>query len=110
MKTKISRLLTTLVLFFAMSTSADAAIFLVDYGFNIDGAVSVPTLGDPLPAAIDISAFDDLGGLGTIEVIIGGAGAHSFDSFFDHEIDEPANSYFNEVGTSVGAATAGQSW
>lgn len=110
MKAKINWLLTSLVIFFAMPASVNAAIAVVDYGFNVDGAVAVPTLGDPLPAAVDISAFDDSTGLGTIEVIVSGAGAHSFDAFFDHEIDEPDNSFFNEVGSSLGTTAAGQSW
>jgi hypothetical protein len=39
MKTKINGLLPSLVFFFGVSTSANTAIVLVDYGFNIDGAV-----------------------------------------------------------------------
>jgi hypothetical protein len=107
---KIHLLLATLVLTFGISTSANAAIAVFDYGFNIDGTVSVPTLGDAVPAAVDISGFDDLTGLGTIEVTIIGAGSHSFDAFFDHEIDEPTNSLFNELGSSSGSAAARQSW
>lgn len=110
MKININVLLTSLVFSFGISTSAKAAIVLFDYGFNIDGVVSVPTLGDAVPAAADISGFDDLIGLGTIEVTITGTGAHSFDVFFDHEIDETTNSNFNEVGSSSGLAAAGQSW
>lgn len=110
MKTKIRGLLTSLVIFLFMSTSANAAIVLFDYGFNIDGDVSMPLQGDPLPAAVDISGFDDLTGLGSIAVTIDGAGVHNFDAFFDHEIDELTNTYFNELGSATGTLAAGQSW
>ena len=93
------------------SLSAQAALIgLFDYGFNIDGTVSLPTLGDPVPAAVDISAFDDITGLGSIRITLSGAGAHSVDAFFDHEIDEAINTFFNESGAVSGVAAAGQSW
>ena len=83
---------------------------LFDYGFNIDGTVSVPTPGDPVPGEVDLSSFDDFTGLGTIEATITGAGAHTFDAFFDHDIDEAINTFFNEYGTATaGAAASGQS-
>lgn len=108
MKIRLNLLLATLFFTFGISTSANASITLFDYGFNIDGTVSL--LGDAVPTAVDISGFDDLIGLGTIEVTITGTGSHSFDAFFDHEIDEIINSNFNEVGSSSGLAAAGQSW
>lgn len=80
---------------------------LWDYGFNIDGAVSYPFFGDPVPAGVDVSGFDDLLGLGTITATITGAGAHSFDAYFNHDI---SNTWDNETGSTSGAAAAGQSW
>jgi len=85
-------------------------IDLFDYGFNIDGTVSMISQGDPVPSGINLSAFDDITGLGSIGVTMAGAGAHSFGAFFDHEIDEPINTFFNETGATTGAALAGQSW
>jgi hypothetical protein len=94
----------------SLSAQAVPALNLYDYGFNIDGTVSMPSLGDPVPAAVDLSAFDDFTGLGSIRVTMTGAGAHTFDAFFDHEIDEAINTFFNESGSATGVAAAGQSW
>lgn len=93
------------------SFSAQAALIdIFDYGFNIDGISSVPTLGDPIPAEVDTSGFSTITGLGNIDVTITGAGAHNVDAFFDHEIDEAINTFFNESGTATGTSAAGQSW
>lgn len=98
------------VILLMSAPAAGAVIGLFDYGFNIDGVVSVPTLGDPVPAGVDISAFDTASGLGTITTSVIGAGDHLFIGYFDHEIDEATNTYFNEVGGVSGAPAAGQSW
>jgi hypothetical protein len=90
--------------------SAHAIPSLFEYGFNIDGTVSDITLGDAVPGGVNVAGFDDVSGLGTITVSISGAGAHTFDAFFDHEIDEAINTYFNESGAATGVASAGQSW
>ncbi len=94
-----------------------ASIALFDYGFNIDGTVSERMFSgdpldpfDPIPAQVDIGGFNESTGLGAITATITGVGAHTFDVFFDHEIDEPINTYFNENGSASGAAAAGQSW
>ena len=87
-----------------------ATIALFDYGFNIDGTVSMPFQGDPVPSGVNLSGFDDITGLGAIGITMTGAGAHSFDAFFDHEIDEPINTFFNEIGATTGTALAVQSW
>lgn len=92
------------------SISAQAVPALYDYGFNIDGTVSMPFLGDPVPGEVNLAGFDDITGLGAITVTITGAGAHSFDAFFDHEIDEAINTFFNESGAATGAVAVGQSW
>lgn len=110
MKTKRLTIWAGAALLSVSSMTVQAVPALFDYGFNIDGTVSVPTLGDPVPAAVDISAFNDLTGLGTITATITGAGAHTFDAFFDHEIDEAINTFFNEFGTVSGTAAVGQSW
>ena len=91
--------------------SVEAAVIdLFDWGVNIDGAVSMPSQGDPIPSAVNVAGFDDFTGLGSIGVTMAGAGSHSFDAFFDHEIDEAINSVFNETGAATGATVAGQSW
>lgn len=97
----------------SLSTQA-AVIDLFEYGFNIDGTVSSPVVsggpGDPVPAGVDVSGFSEITGLGTITATISGAGDHVFIGFFDHEIDEAINTFFNENGATSGAAAAGQSW
>ena len=92
------------------SLSVQAVPALYDVGFNLDGSVTVSSLGDPVPVEVDLSLLDQIGGMGIITATISGAGAHSFDAFFDHEIDEAINTFFNEIGTSSGVAAAGQSW
>ena len=94
----------------ASNVAQAATIALFDYGFNIDGTVSMPFQGDPVPSGVNLSGFDDITGLGAIGVTMTGAGAHSFDAFFDHEIDEAINTFFNETGAATGTALAGQSW
>lgn len=88
------------------SLSAQAIPTLFDYGFNIDGAVTM----NAAAGGLDISTFDDITGLGAITATISGAGAHTFDAFFDHEFVESMNSFFNEFGTVSGVAASGQSW
>jgi len=110
MHRKITGLLTALVFIVCVATSAQADIFLADYGFNIDGSLTEASFGDPIPAAVDASSFDFASGLGTIDVTITGAGNHSFVAFFDHEIDEATNTFFNEFGSTSGAPASGQSW
>ena len=102
--------LAAIAIFVIVSTNANASIALFDYGFNVDGSVTYPFDGDIVPSNIDISAFDDFTGLGTIDVTVSGAGTHYFGAFFDHEIDAPTNTYYNETGSANGAPAAGQSW
>ena len=102
--------LALLFLWFGISGASAAEINLFDYGFNIDGTVSVPTMGDPVPGVADISGFDDITGLGSISMTIIGVGAHYAVLFVDHEIDESVNTYYNENGSATGVAAAGQSW
>lgn len=91
--------------------TANAAVFdLLDYGFNIDGTVSVPTLGDPPLPQANIAGFNTTTGLGSIAVTMTGAGPHSFDFFIDIEIDLFTNGLDNETGAANGVPGAGQSW
>lgn len=112
----MARMLTMGMLIFMLlgGTAQAASTALFEYGLDIDGAISFPRSGhaplDPVPAGVDLSGFDEVSGLGTILVTIGGAGDHGFDLFVDHEIDQPQNSFFNEFGSVLGAPAAGQSW
>lgn len=77
----------------------NADIVLAESGFRLDGASVAPT-----------SSTIDGTGLGTAIFTVTGAGSHSFDAFFDHEIDTTLNTYFNESGSQHGSLATGQSW
>lgn len=113
-----------LVLAAMVAGPAHAASILHDWGLHVDGDVTLA--GDDgssvdttlLPGTIDISGFngdaqivggsDD--GLGSVTVTIEGAATHYVSMFVDHEIDEAANTFFNEHGIVVGTPSLGQTW
>ncbi len=106
-----------MILLFGAST-VSAVPMLFDWAININGDLftapntySGPDLGQ-LPDYVDYSGFDWNAGLGTIAMTYDPAVADDYFliSFFDHEIEEPVNSYFNEFGTATGAPVSGQSW
>lgn len=82
-------------------TAQAATMNLFEWAYNQDGAISSTYSG---------SGFDSATGLGTLNFTVSGAGAHSFIAYFDHEIDELVNTFFNESGSVHGSAAAGQSW
>ena len=99
------------VMLLALSASGvRAAPVLFDFALNLDGVLTTP--GDPLPAAVDASSFDFATGLGAMSITFapGAAGDYFVGAFFDHEIDETVNTFFNEFGAVSGTAAAGQSW
>ena len=108
MKTRNALLTVAALAAFGMPAAQAATIELFDYAFNIDGVISPG--GGPLPAGIDATGFDDLTGLGTLDITVTGVGAHNVLSFFDHEIDTAINTFFNENGAIGGTPVGGQSW
>jgi hypothetical protein len=86
--------------------SADVTIDLYEYAFNFDGVVT----NGGTPAGVNLEGFDTGTGLGTITFSTSAAGDHYFLSFFDHEINETINTYFNDYGNAVNTLTIGQSW
>jgi hypothetical protein len=104
------------------STGASAAtINLYGYAFNVDGTVYDVLYADPinvpggtitgtLPGGINQDGLNKTNGIGTISFTTSGAGAHSFLAFFDHEMVEEQNTYFNEYGAVNGTQGAVQSW
>jgi hypothetical protein len=53
-------------------------------------------------------AFNTTTGLGTLTFLYNpGPGVYFFDVFFDHQLSLP---FFNEFGTKLGSAAAGQTW
>lgn len=102
-----------LTLFAASSpTSAVAAPILQDYLFNVNGTASCPdsVCTSALPASgLDAGAFDFASGIGTLTFTLDAAasGTYFVDAFFDQALHAP---FFDEFGTTNGAASAGQSW
>jgi hypothetical protein len=92
------------------SGAGAATIDLFEWGFNVNGTIYKP--GDALPGYFNTSGFNFATGLGTITLDhnFGGPGSRSFTAFFDHEIDETINTFFNELGTTGGTRQSWQSW
>ena len=93
------------------SATLAGPLSLYEWALNIDGTVYdfFPPPGSP-PAGVNAVGFDQTTGLGSLTVQVSGTGLHSVLSFFDIEIDEGINTYFNEIGTVLGAPPAGLSW
>ena len=90
--------------FFTVNVQA-ASITLEDWAFNIDGGMHEAFFGDPLPTTGEL-----IDGKGTLSLEISGSGVHSVIGFFDFEIDQYSNTFFNESGAAVGIPGLGQSW
>lgn len=88
------------VLFVGIGASSSSAltIDLFEGALNVDGTIS------------SLSGFDYTVGTGTITATVTGVGEHNVIAFFDYEIDEVDNTYFNEYGVESGLLAAGQSW
>ena len=110
MNTRIAPTAALLICAFQIGRAQAADINLFDFAINIDGSVSRPTQGDPVPSGVNLAGFDSSSGLGTVVFSHSGAGAHYFSGFFDHEIDESVNTFFNELGSVFGVPGAGQTW
>jgi len=82
-----------------------ATYTLFDWAFNVDGTLAEYFGGDAMPVAGTLTD-----GLGTLTWTTNDAGNHNFIAFFDYEIDEEVNTFFNETGANNGVLAAGQSW
>ncbi len=91
-----------------VSLNVSASVVLNDWIYHIDGAVSY--YGDPLPGSVDTTAFDEVSGLGRIDISLTGAGNHRVALWLDHEIEESTNTFANEQGAAIGTAVSGLSW
>jgi len=103
--------LSLLLLLFG-STTVFALPSLCDWGFNINNVTYEFLEGDSPPLELDQSVFNWDTGLGTLSIEFTAATAmdYSIIAFFDHEIDEMDNTFFNEFGTAIGTPDAAQSW
>ena len=98
--------LSLLFAFLGFSTAQAATINLADWAFNVDGTTYEDSLGHTMPTTGSLDAE----GLGTLTWSTDVAGSHSFIGFFDHEIDQVANTFYNEYGEAVNTPEASQSW
>ncbi len=102
-------LFVSMLISFGVSGTQAATINLYDWGFNVNGAIYDSS--GPLPGYFNTGGFDWNTGLGTIAINYNpGVGNYYLLSFFDHEIDEAINTYFNEYGNAIGSPVSGQSW
>ncbi|MSV28091.1 MAG: PEP-CTERM sorting domain-containing protein [Bryobacterales bacterium] len=97
---------------FAVLPSAIAGPVLYEWALNIDGTLHDYFSPGALPPGVlaDPGIATQTTGLGSVAVTVTGAGAHSVTGFFDHEIDELINTFFNEFGAVSGVAPAGLRW
>ncbi len=91
----------------AVSPASSAKIDLYDWAFYIDGAIYENFAGDPMPTAGTLDPSSDLG---TLTWTTSVTGSHTFIAFFDFEIDEAINTFFNEYGSANKTPAPGQSW
>ena len=106
-------LILLLLLLLASSPAYAATTVLYDWAFNLNGDTYEKSWGDPLPTNLDDSSFDWNSGLGMLSlsfVATEDDNNYSAIAFFDHEIIEATNTYYNEFGAVVGTPEAGQSW
>ncbi len=97
---------TLLFIGIAVSPASSAKIDLYDWAFYIDGAIYENFAGDSMPTAGTL----DPSGLGTLTWNTNIPGSHTIIAFFDYEIDEAINTFFNEYGSMHGTPEPGQSW
>lgn len=105
MKKNLALLCMILVLAFSASPVLSDVV-LYDWAFYVDGTTYEASLYDSMPTTGTL----DEEGLGTLTWTTDVVGDHTFIAFFDFEIDEAINTYFNEYGETQGTLEAGQSW
>jgi len=109
MRTLMTLLLGAALPFAALPAQA-VTVDLYDWAVNVDTTVADALDGDPIPAGVNTGGLNLTTGLGLLRVTVGGAGAHYVGAFFDHDIDDAINTFFNETGAQSGAAAPGQTW
>ena len=83
---------------------------LFEWAFNVNGTVSDSLFSDPLPVGFNAGGFNFTTGLGTISATFTAPGNYTILGFFDLEINEATNTFFNELGNVSGALGSGQSY
>ena len=102
---KIAVLFLSLLFAFLGFSTASATSNLYDWAFNVDGTTYEDVLGDTMPTTGSLTD-----GLGTLTWSTSVADDYSFIAFFDHEIDQATNTFWNEYGEAVSTPEVTQSW
>ena len=92
------------------SGAAQAALFVEDFGININGTDILYSDSVPFQSEVDLAAYNATTGLGSIAMTFSAIGSYEVDAFFDYEFSEGSNSYVNEYGSVSGSAASNQSW
>lgn len=85
------------------SATSSAGVLLADYKINVDGL-------PPLPGVVNLAGFNTTTGLGTVTATFNSPGTYYFGFFVDHDIDDDANTFYNEFGTVNGTPSSTLSW
>jgi hypothetical protein len=96
---KFKILLVISALLFVFPSFSAASVTLFDWAFNVNGVAYQLGSGDSMPTTGALNGS----GLGTLTWATNAAGAHNFIAFFDHEIAEATNTFFNSYGVVNGA-------
>ena len=118
MRKKILTLLTAFLILCLSQSVLASVIHPYDWGFYIDGTTytfledgydlsDIPALTGTLDDNLDTTSDDDSN---TLTWSTSEAGDHNFIAWFDYEIDESINTFFNEFGAVTRSPVAGQSW
>jgi hypothetical protein len=111
MKRLVCNVAATLVLLLSPAAAGAAIIQLNEVAINIDGTVDDTFPPPPLTLpGIDDSGFDYTTGLGVLEVTVSGVGAHLVAAFYDHDLFNDDNTFFDDRGEALGAVPPGVGW
>jgi hypothetical protein len=104
MKKLVIALCAVLVLGVGVPT-ASADSILYEYGFNVNGVISTGGAG------FNLSLFNTTTGLGTLTYTqtVAAGDTLSFAAYFDHELSQTTNTFYNEYGV-LGAALSSGGW
>ena len=83
--------------------TCQAGVLLADYKINVDGL-------PPLPGVVNLAGFNTTTGLGTVTATFNSPGTYYFGFFVDHDIDDDANTFYNEFGSVNGTQPSTLSW
>jgi hypothetical protein len=105
MTKKIFFLCVLLMLAIVSSPAMAGSLDLYEYAFNVDGTTYDNSTPSHLTGSLNPST-----NLGTLTWTTNVSGNHSFIAYFDFEIDEETNTFYNEFGSVVGAPASGQTY